>query len=348
MDIEGLINGLVYSFPKKEGNYNISTIKCGDGNEFRLTSSFLNLVDIYEKENMIVFSIRKERAKAAETDSQSVTKTTRFYNDIVKLEENTVQNMSKSSETWFRKNIPLHKIESMFRSCISRTSDLGQNIFRFKLSKKLKIFNESEENIISLDELKAIDKNSFRLQCSCLVDSLIIGRDAAKLDIKVTQIRIKKNANPKVVVPPPKDSDDELDEDTFDCVEEPAAPSMTLRVNATEGGTTLRVNATEGGTEGGTTLRVNATEGGTVQSADSTVGGTEGGTVQSADSTCEKNVANTEAAAAQSSVPSLAQSVMLSRISDLKKQLRQAADEDNDDLVAEISIEIKELKKLLA
>jgi hypothetical protein len=304
-------------------------------------------------------SIRKERAKAAETDSQSVTKTTRFYNDIVKLEENTVQNMSKSSETWFRKNIPLHKIESMFRSCISRTSDLGQNIFRFKLSKKLKIFNESEENIISLDELKAIDKNSFRLQCSCLVDSLIIGRDAAKLDIKVTQIRIKKNANPKVVVPPPKDSDDELDEDTFDCVEEPAAPSMTLRVNATEGGTTLRVNATEGGTtlrvnateggtEGGTTLRVNATEGGTVQSADSTVGGTEGGTVQSADSTCEKNVANTEAAAAQSSVPSLAQSVMLSRISDLKKQLRQAADEDNDDLVAEISIEIKELKKLLA
>jgi hypothetical protein len=335
MDIEGLINGLVYSFPKKEGNYNISTIKCGDGNEFRLTSSFLNLVDIYEKENMIVFSIRKERAKAAETDSQSVTKTTRFYNDIVKLEENTVQNMSKSSETWFRKNIPLHKIESMFRSCISRTSDLGQNIFRFKLSKKLKIFNESEENIISLDELKAIDKNSFRLQCSCLVDSLIIGRDAAKLDIKVTQIRIKKNANPKVVVPPPppKDSDDELDEDTFDCVEEPAAPSTTLRVNATEGGTTLRVNATEGGT---------------VQSADSTVGGTEGGTVGGADSTCEKNVANTEAAAAQSSVPSLAQSVMLSRISDLKKQLRQAADEDNDDLVAEISIEIKELKKLLA
>jgi hypothetical protein len=277
---------------------------------------------------MIVFSIRKERAKAAETDSQSVTKTTRFYNDIVKLEENTVQNMSKSSETWFRKNIPLHKIESMFRSCISRTSDLGQNIFRFKLSKKLKIFNESEENIISLDELKAIDKNSFRLQCSCLVDSLIIGRDAAKLDIKVTQIRIKKNANPKVVVPPPppKDSDDELDEDTFDCVEEPAAHSTTLRVNATEGGT----------------------EGGTVQSADSTVGGTEGGTVQSADSTCEKNVANTEAAAAQSAVPSLAQSVMLSRISDLKKQLRQAADEDNDDLVAEISIEIKELKKLLA
>jgi hypothetical protein len=344
MDIEGLINGLVYSFPKKEGNYNISTIKCGDGNEFRLTSSFLNLVDIYEKENMIVLSIRKERAKAAETDSQSVTKTTRFYNDIVKLEENTVQNMSKSSETWFRKNIPLHKIESMFRSCISRTSDLGQNIFRFKLSKKLKIFNESEENIISLDELKAIDKNSFRLQCSCLVDSLIIGRDAAKLDIKVTQIRIKKNANPKVVVPPPKESDDELDEDTFDCVEEPAAPSTTLRVNATEGGTTLRVNATEGGT----TLRVNATEGGTeggtVQSADSTVGGTEGG----ADSTCEKNVANTEAAAAQSAVPSLAQSVMLSRISDLKKQLRKAADEDNDDLVAEISIEIKELKKLLA
>ena len=333
MDIEGLINGLVYSFPKKEGNYNISTIKCGDGNEFRLTSSFLNLVDIYEKENMIVLSIRKERAKAAETDSQSVTKTTRFYNDIVKLEENTVQNMSKSSETWFRKNIPLHKIESMFRSCISRTSDLGQNIFRFKLSKKLKIFNESEENIISLDELKAIDKNSFRLQCSCLVDSLIIGRDAAKLDIKVTQIRIKKNANPKVVVPPPKESDDELDEDTFDCVEEPAAPSTTLRVNATEGGTTLRVNATEGGTEGGT-----------VQSADSTVGGTEGG----ADSTCEKNVANTEAAAAQSAVPSLAQSVMLSRISDLKKQLRKAADEDNDDLVAEISIEIKELKKLLA
>jgi hypothetical protein len=59
MDIEGLINGLVYSFPKKEGNYNISTIKCGDGNEFRLTSSFLNLVDIYEKENMIVLSIRK-------------------------------------------------------------------------------------------------------------------------------------------------------------------------------------------------------------------------------------------------------------------------------------------------
>jgi hypothetical protein len=232
----------------------------------------------------------------------------------------------------------------MFRSCISRTSDLGQNIFRFKLSKKLKIFNESEENIISLDELKAIDKNSFRLQCSCLVDSLIIGRDAAKLDIKVTQIRIKKNANPKVVVPPPKESDDELDEDTFDCVEEPAAPSTTLRVNATEGGTTLRVNATEGGT----TLRVNATEGGTeggtVQSADSTVGGTEGG----ADSTCEKNVANTEAAAAQSAVPSLAQSVMLSRISDLKKQLRKAADEDNDDLVAEISIEIKELKKLLA
>jgi hypothetical protein len=217
----------------------------------------------------------------------------------------------------------------MFRSCISRTSDLGQNIFRFKLSKKLKIFNESEENIISLDELKAIDKNSFRLQCSCLVDSLIIGRDAAKLDIKVTQIRIKKNANPKVVVPPPKESDDELDEDTFDCVEEPAAPSTTLRVNATEGGTTLRVNATEGGT----TLRVNAT-----------VGGTEGG----ADSTCEKNVANTEAAAAQSAVPSLAQSVMLSRISDLKKQLRKAADEDNDDLVAEISIEIKELKKLLA
>jgi len=289
---------LVYSFPKKEGNYHVSAIKYVDGKEFRLTSSFLNLLDIYNKDNMIVLSVRKDKA-------ESYAKTIRFYNEIVRTEENTIQIMSKSSETWFGKNIPLHKLESMFRSCISRTSELGQNIFRFKLSKKLKIFNESEENIISLDELGAMDKNSFRLQCSCLVDNLIIGRDAAKLDIKVTQIRIKKNAIPKTAPePPPKiDSDDELDEDTFDCLELPSAAETAPQE---------------------TTLRV----------------------VQ-----LSEPVEATPVEAALRSTPSgvdIRKAETLSHISDLKKQLRQAADEDNDDLVAELSIEIKELKKLLA
>ena len=305
---------LVYSFPKKEGNYHVSAIKCVDGKEFRLTSSFLNLLDIYDKDNMIVLSVRKDKA-------ESYAKTIRFYNDIVRTEENTIQIMSKSSETWFSKSIPLHKLESMFRSCISRTLELGQNIFRFKLSKKLKIFNESEENIISLDELGAMDKNSFRLQCSCLVDNLIIGRDAAKLDIKVTQIRIKKNAIPKAVPvaePPPKiDSDDELDDDTFDCVEMPSAADDLPHE------TTLRVPQE-------TTLRVVQLSEPVDVQASSTPSGVE---------------------AALRSTPSgvdIRKGETLSRISDLKKQLRQAADEDNDDLVAELSIEIKELKKLLA
>ena len=300
---------LVYSFPKKEGNYHVSAIKCADGKEFRLTSSFLNLLDIHEKDNMIILSIRKDK------DSKMI----RFYNEIVKTEENTIQNMSKSSETWFRKSIPIHKIESMFRSCISRTSELGQNMFRFKLSKKLKIFNESEENVIKLDELKAMEKDTFRLQCSCLVDNLIIGRDAAKLDIKVTQIRIKKNPIPKaapVVEPPP--SDDEFDEDTFDCVELPSAAETadlpretTLRVPQE---TTLRVPQE-------TTLRV-------VQLSEPV---------------------DVQAGAALRSTPvDIKTEETLSRISELKKQLRQAADEDNDDRVGELSIEIKELKKLLA
>jgi|LauGreDrversion4_2_1035121.scaffolds.fasta_scaffold13626_3 hypothetical protein len=284
---------LVYSFPKKEGNYHVSAIKCADGKEFRLTSSFLNLLDIHEKDNMIILSIRKDK------DSKMI----RFYNEIVKAEENTIQNMSKSSETWFRKSIPIHKIESMFRSCISRTSELGQNMFRFKLSKKLKIFNESEENVITLDELKAMEKDTFRLQCSCLVDNLIIGRDAAKLDIKVTQIRIKKNPIPKaapVVEPPP--SDDEFDEDTFDCVELPSAAETADLPQET----TLRVPQLS-------------------------------------------EPVDVQAGAALRSTPvDIKTEETLSRISELKKQLRQAADEDNDDRVAELSIEIKELKKLLA
>jgi hypothetical protein len=292
---------LVYSFPKKEGNYHVSAIKCADGKEFRLTSSFLNLLDIHEKDNMIILSIRKDK------DSKMI----RFYNEIVKTEENTIQNMSKSSETWFRKSIPIHKIESMFRSCISRTSELGQNMFRFKLSKKLKIFNESEENVITLDELKAMEKDTFRLQCSCLVDNLIIGRDAAKLDIKVTQIRIKKNPIPKaapVVEPPP--SDDEFDEDTFDCVELPSAAETADLPRET----TLRVPQE-------TTLRV-------VQLSEPV---------------------DVQAGAALRSTPvDIKTEETLSRISELKKQLRQAADEDNDDRVGELSIEIKELKKLLA
>jgi hypothetical protein len=308
---------LVYSFPKKEGNYHVSAIKCADGKEFRLTSSFLNLLDIHEKDNMIILSIRKDK------DSKMI----RFYNEIVKTEENTIQNMSKSSETWFRKSIPIHKIESMFRSCISRTSELGQNMFRFKLSKKLKIFNESEENVITLDELKAMEKDTFRLQCSCLVDNLIIGRDAAKLDIKVTQIRIKKNPIPKaapVVEPPP--SDDEFDEDTFDCVELPSAAETadlpretTLRVPQE---TTLRVpQETTLRVPQETTLRV-------VQLSEPV---------------------DVQAGAALRSTPvDIKTEETLSRISELKKQLRQAADEDNDDRVGELSIEIKELKKLLA
>ena len=285
---------LVYSFPKKEGNYHVSAIKCADGKEFRLTSSFLNLLDIHEKDNMIILSIRKDK------DSKMI----RFYNEIVKAEENTIQNMSKSSETWFRKSIPIHKIESMFRSCISRTSELGQNMFRFKLSKKLKIFNESEENVITLDELKAMEKDTFRLQCSCLVDNLIIGRDAAKLDIKVTQIRIKKNPIPKAapVVEPPPPSDDEFDEDTFDCVELPSAAETADLPQET----TLRVPQLS-------------------------------------------EPVDVQAGAALRSTPvDIKTEETLSRISELKKQLRQAADEDNDDRVAELSIEIKELKKLLA
>lgn len=284
---------LVYSFPKKEGNYHVSAIKCADGKEFRLTSSFLNLLDIHEKDNMIILSIRKDK------DSKMI----RFYNEIVKTEENTIQNMSKSSETWFRKSIPIHKIESMFRSCISRTSELGQNMFRFKLSKKLKIFNESEENVITLDELKAMEKDTFRLQCSCLVDNLIIGRDAAKLDIKVTQIRIKKNPIPKAapVVEPPPPSDDEFDEDTFDCVELPSAAETADLPQET----TLRVPQLS-------------------------------------------EPVDVQAGAALRSTPvDIKTEETLSRISELKKQLRQAADEDNDDRVAELSIEIKELKKLL-
>jgi hypothetical protein len=176
-------------------------------------------------------------------------------------------------------------------------------MFRFKLSKKLKIFNESEENVITLDELKAMEKDTFRLQCSCLVDNLIIGRDAAKLDIKVTQIRIKKNPIPKaapVVEPPP--SDDEFDEDTFDCVELPSAAETADLPQET----TLRVPQLS-------------------------------------------EPVDVQAGAALRSTPvDIKTEETLSRISELKKQLRQAADEDNDDRVAELSIEIKELKKLLA
>jgi len=305
---------LVYSFPKKEGNYHVSAIKCADGKEFRLTSSFLNLLDIHEKDNMIILSIRKDK------DSKMI----RFYNEIVKAEENTIQNMSKSSETWFRKSIPIHKIESMFRSCISRTSELGQNMFRFKLSKKLKIFNESEENVITLDELKAMEKDTFRLQCSCLVDNLIIGRDAAKLDIKVTQIRIKKNPIPKAapVVEPPPPSDDEFDEDTFDCIELPSAADDLPQE------TTLRVVQLSEpvDVQAGAALRSTGVEAALRSTPTNEV------------------CARTERFAGVD----IKTEETLSRISELKKQLRQAADEDNDDRVAELSIEIKELKKLLA
>ena len=323
---------LVYSFPKKEGNYHVSAIKCADGKEFRLTSSFLNLLDIHEKDNMIILSIRKDK------DSKMI----RFYNEIVKAEENTIQNMSKSSETWFRKSIPIHKIESMFRSCISRTSELGQNMFRFKLSKKLKIFNESEENVITLDELKAMEKDTFRLQCSCLVDNLIIGRDAAKLDIKVTQIRIKKNPIPKAapVVEPPPPSDDEFDEDTFDCVELPSAADdlpqeTTLRVPQE---TTLRVPQE-------TTLRVVQLSEPVDVQAGAGLRSTPANEVCARTERFANEVcARTERFAGVD----IKTEETLSRISELKKQLRQAADEDNDDRVAELSIEIKELKKLLA
>lgn len=308
---------LIYSFPKKEGNYHVSSIKYSDGKEFRLISSFLNLVEI--EDSIIVIGIR------ASKDAKVI----KFYNDLVRAEENTVKTMAKSSESWFRKSIPLHKLEGMFRSCISRTSDLGQNIFRFKLSKKLKIFNESEENVITLDELKAIDKGTFRLQCNCLIDSLIIGRDAAKLDIKVTQIRIKKNPPPKPVeVPelPPvhNESDDEIEYDTFDCADSPPVEQSTLSFNEV--------------TQSETNL--------------STCVPTEEETTSSDDTKIIKLSVETKETSAENSVPvnnqsNLKNEEIMLRISDLKKQLRQAADEDNDDRVTELSLEIRELKKLL-
>lgn len=301
---------LIYSFPKKEGNYHVSSIKYSDGKEFRLISSFLNLVEI--EDSIIVIGIR------ASKDAKVI----KFYNDLVRAEENTVKTMAKSSESWFRKSIPLHKLEGMFRSCISRTSDLGQNIFRFKLSKKLKIFNESEENVITLDELKVIDKSTFRLQCNCLIDSLIIGRDAAKLDIKVTQIRIKKNPPPKQVeVPelPPvhNESDDEIEYDTFDCADSPPVEQSTLSFNeVTQSETNLSACV--------------PAEEETVPSDDTKI--------------IKLSVENSTPVNNQ---PNLKNEEIMLRISDLKKQLRQAADEDNDDRVTELSLEIRELKKLL-
>lgn len=308
---------LIYSFPKKEGNYHVSSIKYSDGKEFRLISSFLNLVEI--EDSIIVIGIR------ASKDAR----VTKFYNDLVRAEENTVKTMAKSSESWFRKSIPLHKLEGMFRSCISRTSDLGQNIFRFKLSKKLKIFNESEENIITLDELKVIDKSTFRLQCNCLIDSLIIGRDAAKLDIKVTQIRIKKNPPPKPVETPvqptlvqPNDSDDEIDYDTFDCADSPPVEQPTIPSDeASQPETNLSACAPA-----------------------------EEETSPSDDTKIIKLSVETKGTVAENSVnnqPNLKNEETMLRISDLKKQLRQAADEDNDERVTELSLEIRELKKLL-
>ncbi len=287
------VTKLVYSFPKKEGNYHVSSIKYGDGRECRLTSSFLHLVDI--EDNLVVLSVKRERNNES---TNSAVKTMKFYNDIIKIEESTVHTMHKSSEAWFRKNFPLQKLEGMFRSCISRTSDIGQNIFRFKLSKKLKIFNESEENVIPMEELKNMDKKSFRLQCSCIIDNLIIGRDAAKLDIKVTQIRIKKNPPKEIPTPPQEpvvhDSEDELDDDTFECVE-PCEDSETKIIK----------------------LPLEMPEQSVVPPS------------------------------IESLPEELKKEETVSRISELKKQLRQAAVDDNDDLVAELSIEIKELKKLL-
>ena len=193
------VDNLNYGSPQKEGGHHRSPVIYGDSNSsLVLQSAPLKLLKI------------SANALELEITDKSTNRSKQFYHALVQLELHAIKTIHENSQHWFGKTIPVDKIKQMYRSCVYPPLSMnGDVIIRLKITRDVRVFNENKD-MITIEDLNEMDKDTIRLSCLCRIDGLLFGRNATKLDIKITQIKVSYRKPKEVAPPPPVEKEEEV------------------------------------------------------------------------------------------------------------------------------------------
>jgi len=202
MPNEVKLDNIIYHTPIKEKGYHKSLITYDDESILLQTPP----VSLNNLDNGINLTLNRNKKHSV------------LYNMLRSLEVGSNKSMSENSKVWFGKHIPLEKIQTMFKSCLVNPETLnGSFNLRLKKDKQLQIYN-SKKQITTLDELK----KGVELICILKINGILFGKNTAKIDIRVVQVRVcpeipKLPKGCNVIESDNEESGSDYDSDMDDC-----------------------------------------------------------------------------------------------------------------------------------
>lgn len=203
---------VVFGKPQKEDTYYRSPMSIGQESVILQTPQLI----LASREGTLIELVLGDRS----------VKSLRFYEQIAKLDDFAMRTLAKESEVWFQKKIPIDKLKTMYQPCISPTQVPTVNQFRFRLAKNLRVFRDSQQDEISLDEL--ISMAPYRISCILRFEGILIAGGKARLDIRVAQILTHKSKESPVEVPKTEEREDGYDSDIQYTFPEPSQDPIVI------------------------------------------------------------------------------------------------------------------------
>jgi hypothetical protein len=178
MPTEVRLDKLKYETPVKQKGYHKSLISYGELTEESVLLQTpllkLKLNDPLSNNGInLVISRNKKQSK--------------FYSILKSLEYDAIKTMVNNSKKWFGRQATVEKIKTMFKSCLVNPETMnGDFTFKVRKDRELQIYN-SKKQITNEDDLVNSKNN---LLCLLKINGILFGRNTAKLDIRIVQIRI--------------------------------------------------------------------------------------------------------------------------------------------------------------
>jgi len=178
MPTEIKLDKLIYHTPVKEKGYHKSLITYSNESVILQTPP----LELKSLDNGIELNIQKNK------------KQERLYTIIRSLELNATKVMTNNSKEWFGQEIPHSKIKTMFRSCLLNPETInGSFSIRFRKDRHIQIYNDKKQ-ITTEDDLNCSTNNSKgisdNLLCLLKINGILFGKNTAKLDIRIVQIKV--------------------------------------------------------------------------------------------------------------------------------------------------------------
>lgn len=201
---------VVFSKPQKEDTYYRSQMSAGQDPVVLQTPP---LVLVSRDGTLVEFALGDRSAKSL-----------RFYEQIARLDDLALRTLGNQSEAWFQKKIPMDKLKTMYQPCVAPTPIPTVNHFRFRLARNLRIFRDSPQDEITIDELLAMEPH--RVSCILRFEGILIAGSRARLDVRVAQIL---TIRPKDPIPPKEEpAADGYDSDAGCTFPEPSAEPQAV------------------------------------------------------------------------------------------------------------------------